>query len=127
MSRPQKTVEMNINDTKEVICFNSFNLVSKRQAYEIEQTIGLNQEHEVVTAQDIIPFKESSIEGAFLSFIKTGNPAQLLEKGLWLTEDPGKDEISRNLAFYDPSSNVMYTVGGIGLVRLDKNKDQLYL
>jgi len=122
-----KNIEIQVNDQSETIRFTSFDLATKRQAYTIEQTFGLNQKNMIIEGKEITPFSADSTEQALLNFVETGDPHELFNRGLWLTENPGKDEISRNLSFYDPSTNIEYTLGGIGLVRLDKDQNKLYL
>jgi hypothetical protein len=120
-----KKLKITSNACDEEIRFKSFELINKRKPYLLEQTFGLDSINKLVNNGKFVVFPEDSVELELLDFVKSGNPSNLISKGLWITENPGKDEISRNISFYEPATNTSYTVGGIGLIRLDK--DTLYL
>lgn len=120
-----RMIKIASNGNNEHIRFKSFKLINKRKAYSIEQTFGLNSNNTLIKNGIYKEFPKDSAEHELIEFIKSGDPSNLITKGLLITENPGKDEISRNIAFYDPKTNTSFTVGGIGLIRLDD--DVLYL
>ncbi len=123
--RNLKKLKIQTNGCEEEIRFRNFELINKRTAYELEQTFGLDANNKLVNDGSFQEFPTDTIENDLLEFLKTGDPTYLISKGLWVTENPGKDEISRNIAFFDPNTYTSYTVGGIGLIRLEK--EILYL
>tara|TARA_R110001592_G_scaffold75526_1_gene228667 strand:- start:8032 stop:9333 length:1302 start_codon:yes stop_codon:yes gene_type:complete len=120
-----KNLKITSNCNEEEIRFKSFELINKRKPYVLEQTFGLDASNKRINNGNFEAFPEDSVEHDLIEFVKSGDPMILISKGLWITENPGKDEISRNITFFQASTNTTYTVGGIGLIRLDK--DMLYL
>lgn len=120
-----KKINVVSNNNTEEVRFKSFELINKRMPYILEQTFGLDSQKKLSNNSKHQEFPDNSVEQILLEFIKTADPTGILKKGLWITENPGKDEISRNISIFDPVNNTTYTIGGIGLVRLEN--DILYL
>ena len=111
-----RSITIHSKGSDEQVRFKCFSLINRRMPYTLEHTI----------ASDL-DTRPNTVEQMLLRFVETGDPSELSGKGLWVTENPGKDEISRNICFFDVSSNICYTVGGIGLVRLEASENTLYL
>ena len=124
-----QTTQLNfdINEQQETIRFSSYDLQSQRAIYEIEQTYGLDEQGNITSTSPFKSFSEGSAEYALMAFIASADVDELNKKDLRIIENPGKDEISRNLCIYEPATNTAYTIGGIGLVRLEEGSKQLFL
>ncbi|KZZ57125.1 hypothetical protein A3762_10430 [Oleiphilus sp. HI0125] len=104
-----------INEQDEIIKFAPYTLKSERSEYQIEQEYGLNEHAEL--SKDFVDFEPGSTEEILLSFVKTGDPSLLEKAELILCDRPKKNNISRNLAIFDPKSGQLYFIGGLGLIR----------
>ena len=124
-----QTTQLNfeINAQIENIRFSAFELINNRNCYQLEQTFGMGCDGNIASTGSFLAFEEGTTEYALMTFIESGDPSVLTDSGLWIIENPGENDISRNLCIYEPATNTAYTLGGIGLVKQKEKGNQLYL
>jgi len=109
------SLECTVNGAKETLRFQPFTMESERSEYLIEQEYGLDENGSL--SKEFSPFEKGSTEALLIDFVRLGDVKILKDAGIVLFERPEKGNISRNLAVFDPTTGLSYTIGGVGLIK----------